>query len=72
MNHIDKLNILKTYFGVSAIQITNQTKTQRERRSKTQRLHEDYNIIENDNYTRLNAIIGVLNKPCDKRIDKDL
>ena len=48
------------------------TKTYRERKSKINRLTEDYNIIADDDYKRLNDIIGVMHKPGDKRVEKDL
>ena len=48
------------------------TKTYRERKSKINRLIEDYNIIEPSDFDRLNSIISVLNKPGDKRVEKDL
>ena len=48
------------------------TKTYRERKSKIARLTEDYNIIEDNDYKRLNEIITVLNKSGEKRLDKEL
>jgi hypothetical protein len=59
--------IIKQYYGLSAINIINTSKTFRERQMKIAAIRENYNILENDNFPRLKKIIKALNKPPEKR-----
>lgn len=72
MSHLEKYLIIKQYYGLSAINIVNTSKTFRERQMKIAQIKENFNILENDNFPRLKSIIKTLNKPTEKRQEKEL
>ena len=57
MSLLKKYNVLLEMFGIQAITLENITQTERERKVKVQALKDDFHIIEDDDYERLNFII---------------
>jgi hypothetical protein len=53
MSNIEKYDVINDYFGVSAIQIENISRTYRERQMKVKLLNENFNVIDGDNHERL-------------------
>ena len=72
MGVIEKYLVVKEYFGLSAINIENISRTFKEREMKIQQIKENFNVIEPNNYSRLKNIILALQKPKGKRADREI
>jgi len=60
MTHLEKYDMLNDFFGVSAIQIENISRSYRERQMKVKMLKENFNVIDGNNHERLTEIITAL------------
>lgn len=72
MTHLEKYDMLNDFFGVSAIQIQNVSRTYRERQMKVKMLNENFNVIDGKNHERLTRIVTALKKPIEKRGEMEI
>ena len=72
MTHLEKYDMLNDFFGVSAIQILNVSRTYRERQMKVKMLNENFNVIDGNNHERLTRIVTALKRPIEKRGEMEI